>query len=202
MNDATGLAVKKMINSDVPVASRVLARAFHRDPLISWILPDDARRERSMPHGFETMIKGVYLPKDQIYVTADLSSAALWAPPGKWRVPASVQMRLLPGLARTFGTRLPAFLKALTILDSNHPDEVPHWYLAVLGSDPDLQGRGLGSLAMRPVLDRCDREATPAYLESTNPANVGFYERRGFRIIKEIQVPGGPLVHGMWRDPS
>lgn len=202
MNPEAGLEVRKLAPQDVPAVARTLARAFHDDPLISWILPDDERRQRAMPRGFESMIHGVYAPKGEVYTTPDLDSAALWAPPGKWRMPVSVQLRLLPGLTRTFGSRLPAFMKALAILDSQHPDEVPHWYLAVLGSEPSRQGRGLGSLVMQPVLDRCDREGTPAYLESTNPANLGFYERRGFEIISEISIPGGPLVHGMWRAPG
>ena len=66
-----------------------------------------------------------------------------------------------------------------------------------------VQGRGVGATVIRPVLDRCDADGLPAYLESSSVTNVSFYERLGFRIIWEDR-PGddGPLFRGMWRDPD
>lgn len=61
--------------------------------------------------------------------------------------------------------------------EAHHPDE-PHWYLATLGTDPSAQGRGIGSALLADVLERCDREATPAYLETETEANVAFYAPR------------------------
>ena len=45
-----------------------------------------------------------------------------------------------------------------------------------------------------------DGTGEAAYLESTNPANVGFYERFGFRVMDEIDVPGSSPVTTMWRE--
>ena len=56
---------------------------------------------------------------------------------------------------------------------------------AILGVEPDAQGQGLGSQVLRPMLDRCDSEGVPAYLESSKATNVPFYERHGFRNIEE-----------------
>ena len=42
-----------------------------------------------------------------------------------------------------------------------HPEE-PHWYLAIIGSDPEARGGGFGSALMRSRLDRCDAECAPA----------------------------------------
>ena len=36
---------------------------------------------------------------------------------------------------------------------------------------------------MQPVLERCDADGIPAYLESTKERNVGFYEQHGFAVI-------------------
>ena len=45
-----------------------------------------------------------------------------------------------------------------------------------------------------------DGEGMPAYLESTNPANVARYESRGFRRVGEFIRPGEGLpVARMWR---
>ena len=77
-----------------------------------------------------------------------------------------------------------------------------HFYLAAVGTDPPAQGAGLATAVLWPVLERCDAEGIPAYLESTKETNVGFYERRGFRVTGEIAPPpDGPTQWCMWRDP-
>jgi GNAT superfamily N-acetyltransferase len=86
-------------------------------------------------------------------------------------------------------------------VERHHP-HVPHWYLAVLGTDPPRQGCGVGSSLLEPVLSRCDAEGLPAYLESSKERNVPFYARHGFEVTKTIDLPGGgPRLWLMWREP-
>ena len=48
-----------------------------------------------------------------------------------------------------------------------------------------------------------DAAGMPAYLESTNPANVDRYRRVGFEPVGEFALPlDGPSVTTMWRDPQ
>jgi GNAT superfamily N-acetyltransferase len=86
-------------------------------------------------------------------------------------------------------------------MQRKHPRSPPHWYLSLLGTDPDARGHGFGSAALQPVLDRCDSDGTGIYLESSKPRNIGFYERLGFRTTGELQLPGGPKMWPMWREP-
>ena len=47
-----------------------------------------------------------------------------------------------------------------------------------------------------------DAEHAPAYLESTKPENVPYYQRFGFTVTGEIVLPdGGPTMWAMWRPP-
>ena len=85
-------------------------------------------------------------------------------------------------------------------MGSYHPDE-PHWYLPLIGVDPRQQGRGYGSELMRHALVACDRDGTPAYLESTNPENTRLYERHGFEVLGTIQVGAAPPIFPMLRKP-
>jgi ribosomal protein S18 acetylase RimI-like enzyme len=90
----------------------------------------------------------------------------------------------------------------LSTIEQAHPRQ-PHWYLAVLGTDPLHQGRGIGTALMAPVLERCDEEGLPAFLESSKESNVPYYERFGFRVERELKLgKGAPSVWPMWREPQ
>jgi ribosomal protein S18 acetylase RimI-like enzyme len=79
----------------------------------------------------------------------------------------------------------------------------PHWYLAMIGVDPSLQGRGIGAQLMQPVLDEADRDGLLAYLESSNPLNVPWYEKFGFHVTGELPLAkDGPVLHLMTREPQ
>ena len=68
---------------------------------------------------------------------------------------------------------------------------------------PAAQGRGLGTALVRPMLERCDREGRPAYLEATTPRNRALYERLGFALVEEMRFPqDGPPLWRMWREPA
>jgi GNAT superfamily N-acetyltransferase len=195
--------IKKATDADVAALARSLARAFYDDPVISWMIPDDEKRRRLGPFGFETWLGKIYMPKAEVYTDEQRAVGALWAPPGKWRMSIGLQARLAPRMFKLFGVRrMPTILKGLATLDKAHPDEQPHYYLGILGTDPEHQGKGLGGAAMQPVLDRCDEEGLGAYLESSKEQNVPFYRRHGFEETGEVHMPDGPPLWPMWRDPQ
>jgi ribosomal protein S18 acetylase RimI-like enzyme len=192
--------VREATKADVPRLTRTLARAFYDDPPTKWVSPDDSRRLERLTRAFALGIDKIWLPGGESYTTDGVTGGALWQRPGKWKVGLATQLRLLPGGVRAYGRDLPRFLRLVGILESKHPED-PHYFLAVLGVDPDSQGRGLGTALMTPVLERCDRERISAYLESTTPRSRTCYERVGFRVTEEITLPDGPPVWLMWREP-
>ena len=104
-----------------------------------------------------------------------------------------------------FGRHSPRVLRAITLLEGDHPSEPghpPHYYLAFLGVDPVWQGRGLGAALLAPVLEHCDAERTPAFLEASTPRNRALYERHGFAVMEEFKLGRtAPLQWRMWREP-
>ena len=126
---------------------------------------------------------------------------ALWDAPGRWRTTWVDIVRAAPMMISGVGPRIPRALGGLGQMEKSHPRE-PHWYLAILGTDPPQQGKGVGGALMAPVLARCDAERTGAYLESSKPDNVPYYERFGFRVTGQIDLPDGPTMWPMWRDPQ
>ena len=54
------------------------------------------------------------------------------------------------------------------------------------------QRRNTYGTSTLPVLERCDDERLPAYLETTSPRNRALYQRHGFEITGQFSV--GPRV--------
>jgi ribosomal protein S18 acetylase RimI-like enzyme len=204
MSSAPPLAasVRKVTLEDVPRLALALGRAFDTDPPMRWFLRDDARRVELARQMFYVMLRTVHIGRDACYTTEDVTGGALWVPPGQWRLGFMQQLRLLPGMIRVFGRDLPRAQRGLTVMDGGHPRK-PHWYLDSLGVDPDWQGKGIGSALMRPVLDRCDRERMPAYLNAGSPRSRELYRRHGFDVMEEFELPDdGPPLWRMWRKPQ
>jgi hypothetical protein len=54
---------------------------------------------------------------------------------------------------------------------------------------------------MSPVLEICDHDRVPAYLEATSERNKALYLRHGFEVMSELKLPDGPPMWPMWRAP-
>jgi len=59
----------------------------------------------------------------------------------------------------------------------------------------------MGSALLREVLEGCDRDRSPAYLEASNEGCKRLYLRHGFTVTGEIRLPAGPPLWCMWRSP-
>jgi GNAT superfamily N-acetyltransferase len=187
--------------TDVESLQDVLQAAFWDDPVMTWLFPDDSGRSRRSARLFKLLLERHYLPMHTVWTTSEAAGAALWAPPEHWKIPTVDIVRSLPEFVASFGRWTPRALRFLDCVDRQHPAE-PHWYLGVLGTNPPEQGRGVGSALIAPVLERCDRDGVPAYLESSKESNIAFYARHGFELTGEIRAPhGGPVLYPMWRPP-
>ncbi|ETW21435.1 GNAT family N-acetyltransferase [Mycobacterium gastri] len=190
--------------ADIRDLSRTLARAFYDDPVMTWLLPDDKSRLAHLHRVFATMTRHHHLARGGVEVAcegAGVGAAALWDPPNQWRETRRAELTMTPAFLRVFGFRGATARAVQEAMKRAHPEE-PHWYLAVIGSDPGVRGRGFGQTLMRSRLDRCDAEYCPAYLESSKPENIPYYERFGFTVTGEIALPhGGPPIWPMWREP-
>jgi GNAT superfamily N-acetyltransferase len=199
-----GLDVRPGQRSDVRTLSLVLGRAFYDDPVTTWMLPDAAARKAKLHRLFGAMARHHYVPGGGVEVAAEagrIGAAALWSPPGRWQPTRREELLALPRLLVTFGRQVARGIQLDELMKKVHPEE-PHWYLAIIGSDPTVRGTGYGHALMRSRLDRVDAEHAPAYLESSNADNVPYYSRFGFEVTGEIVLPGGgPTLWAMWRAP-
>ena len=191
--------VRRATSADREPLVQTIVRAFSNDPIWTWIFPKD----RYVPCAtlFATAIFEMLLPDDEIWVADDYVSGAFWAPPGPVHDRDAAFAAYLPALAEASGdlTRLVAMSRAV---DAARPNET-HWYLSVLGTEPTRQKTGAATALLTSVLERCDASQTAAFLETETMANVGFYQRRGFVVVNECDLPGdGPHLWFMRRAPQ
>jgi len=187
---------------DLDAVSAMFGRAFEDDPVMEHVFGPHANMLEDCTRLYR-MFCGSHISSGESLVGDDVAGAALWAPPGTWRLGWSTQLRLAPRLLRLLKGRSLSVLRDFTRLEHVHAAmPLDHWYLSVLGTDPPRQGQGVGAAVMAPVLERCDEFAQGAYLESSKEANVPYYRRFGFEVVEPFRFTNGPLIYPMWRDPQ
>jgi GNAT superfamily N-acetyltransferase len=186
---------------DRDLVGAIVAAAFFDDPTTVWLYPDPQRRAEVLQPMF-ALYASAYLRHDETYVTTEGTAVAVWLPPG--------EELLAPDEAEAFGQAMQDLAaegvgrlgQMEETFAEHHPAE-PLWYLQFLATVPAAQGNGLGSVLLRQVLDRADRDGTPAYHEATTPRNRALYERHGYVTTGEFALPdGGPTLWKMWREPQ
>jgi len=188
--------VKAATSHDEAATIGVLTLAFSTDPVARWQYPDPADFLMHFP-SFARAFGGRGFDCGSACYVEGYKGAALWLPPGTQ--PDELAMRSI--VERTVDERkrddLFGFLQQM---EAYHPKE-PHWYLPLVGVDPIHQGHGYGAALMQPALANCDRDRTLAYLESSNPSNIPFYQRHGFEVLGTCQAGTSPTFAAMLRKP-
>ena len=184
-------------------SERLMARAFFNDPLFRYVLPEAETRQKRLPGLFRLNLRYGCMFGELFSLPGQ--GLAIWLPPGKtritvrralqagmWLAPLMVGLRAVMGLARLNTTS-----------EQLHAQFAPdlHWYLFLLGVDPDSQGQGLGGELLKPILARADATRMPCYLETNNPSSVRFYQKHGFGVVAERQtISAGFILWSMRRE--
>ncbi|MDQ3697930.1 MAG: GNAT family N-acetyltransferase [Gemmatimonadota bacterium] len=196
MELAISPAVSTTAAGETEQAVAVIALAFSTDPVARWSLPDPSQYLIHFP-AVVRAFGGRAFTHGTGHHSADFAGAALWLPPGvspdEEALGAAVEASVSP-------KRQPEVFALFEQMAGYHPS-APHWYLPLIGVDPLHQGKGHGSALLQHALIQCDRDHAPAYLESTNPANIPLYQRHGFEIIATIQEGSSPPIVPMLRGP-
>jgi len=184
--------------ADAAEVGRILAAGFADDPVLTWVFEEPGRAAK-LAGFFEFLAREALVPLGATYLLP--GSCAAWTPPDTPPWP--------PERGERFGAALgemctPHDLARLDVLDTamqeHHPSE-PLWYLGAIATIPSSQGKGLGGALLDQSLAVVDRANLPAYLESSNPRNISLYQRHGFATIGLIDLPNGPALTKMWREP-
>jgi len=197
------MSVRDASLDEAALIASIAAAAFYDDPVMSWAMPDDAARLGLLEIAFTGLARDFLPDRGVVHVLDDASVAY-------WRAPAFTYEEI--DRAETLAQDAPSpspfpadvgeRMRILgELMHDAHPHETPHWYLNVIATRPDRRSQGLGARILAPVLEICDRDGVAAYLESSNPRNMTLYRRHGFEETGEIELPDGPSLYAMWREP-
>ena len=190
--DSGGLI--RLQKGQVKPASEVLARAFIDDPQLIRFVPEPTKRVELLRSMFRMALSHAILHGEVYAVSPKMDGIAIWLPSG---VPNITFWEMLRGGGLTLLFKVGwEFLRKMK-QDEDFAHELrrrlaptPHWYLAVLGVDPEFQGRGCASCLLKPTLARLDAEKLPGYLETSTEEYVPIYQHFGFKVIQEAVLPG------------
>ena len=174
----------------------LLSVSFTDDPFVRWLMPNaldflrDSKRHprRAYSAAFDA---------GTLFVTGDFAGAALWLPPGAKadRTEEIEQAEAGTPERPVFPSEFPELISR----SGAYCPEEPHWYLGLIAVDPSFRGRGVGTKLMEHCLAMVDRDQMPAFLESTNSANLSLYRRFGFIELAEVRVGSSPPRFPMLR---
>jgi len=216
------LAIRLLEPSDVSAAATVLARAFAEEPAKQALFGsgasgrapfrDAATRTRFTEAAAIGRVRAAarYAAVHVADVDGAIAGVAIWYPPGIQ--PGAQSSTLLHALTSP-GTRVLSLFASVTralwrdrrtirrmlaerSAAAKLARQMPSWYLSILGTDPDYRGRGVARRLLERTLERCDVEGLPAWLETTEEATAGMYERFGFETI--ATVASGTVLPGLW----
>ena len=186
--------------ADIEVLSQVVADAFFPLAPCRWLIPDGAARRDILPAYFRMYVEHA-MAGGQVCTTPDRSAAALWIPVGT--EPEGPPGGYSERLAAITGPWLDRFVALDAEFDRHHPAGTAHHHLAILAVRPDRQGQGIGTALLDARHAVLDEQAVPAYLEASDSGTRRIYLPHGYTDHgTPIQLPEGPLMYPMWREPA
>lgn len=192
--------VERATPGHVASLAALLGRAFADDPMFVWPLGAASTREHA--EGFFRAFDERLAALGWLWTTPGDHGVAAWVPPGQDVAMMEIDRELRPAIAAVTldcGARYEAMWEWIA---SKLPDE-PFWYLDHIAVEAGSRGSGLGTALIQHGLAMAERDGVPAFLETARSVNVGYYERRGFRVVADDDVPdGGPHLWFMSRPPG
>ena len=201
----TSNALTRLTQPGIGEAVQILVNAFTGDPLMEYLFPGHADRPEQFGKFFQANLEYTVMA-GEAYIDSSSAGVAAWLFPGDAErpvVPRQDDPRF--GLKDVLGEhtyqRLSRFTRSI---NKQHRELMPgsYCYLMFLGVDRAQQGKGTGSLLIRPVLERADEKRLPCLLDTMTAKNVAFYAKHDFEVRSETCVCGdGPRAWAMVRQP-
>ena len=201
-----GPRVWQLTADDSREAGAALARAFMDEPILVAGFRDQALLERYLPLRFAAVVRyGCRFGEVWAVDSGDrsIAGAAVWIrEPAPERTP-ELTIELGYPQGEPEGDAAMARCIAIAAAAEAPLQEMPApWrYLAVIGVEPALQGRGLGRALLERVLDDAAAAGEVLGLFTDRAVNVPFYERAGMELVWSGSSEDGSVPLWTFRTP-
>ena len=184
-----------------------MANAFADAPRFRFLVPNDAERQRKLRWYWGAVIRASLHSGGVVHVVHEEPGSpplgvAIWEPPryGKHSVVTLFRSGLWAAPVR-LGVSAYRRRRSLGSVLAGLAPPAPCWYLNAIGIEPSQQRSGSGTALLGRMLARVDGDGLPAFLDTSAPDNLGYYERFGFEVTVEATLPNGIPLWGMTRQP-
>ncbi len=188
----------KLEKAHIKPASLILARVFNDNAINEYAFPNPEERMEKMPYVYQLLLR-YNLIYGRVFATSPrLEGVAVWVHSdnlgmSSWRMLVSGAIWPAMKMGREAGRKMNELDK---YVNRKHREFVSakHWYLLLLGVDPQYQGKGYASQLMKGMLSETDKEGLPSFLETQGNQNVSMYQHFGFKVVDEFTVPGTQIT--------
>jgi len=185
---------------DLPRLTSTLTAAFEHYAFTRHTIASDDHRGR-LERFNELFLREIGLPHGRVWLVNDGDAVAIWTTPESTGL-FETFARLEPEFTQLAGDRIHCRETAEATMQRHRPTD-PVWFLGSVGVDPAHQGKGLGRAVIQPGLEAARAAGVAAFLETSDPGNVSFYERLGFAVHASYPLPhNGPHTWSMIRFPE
>jgi ribosomal protein S18 acetylase RimI-like enzyme len=195
--------IDELTTKDTDWASDILEQAFYTDPLLNFIYGDTINEPGRLNWFFRVTFRLVALYGACIS-TDEKDGVLMMLPPDQTKM--TIDKMYKSGLlAAPFKMGWASFSRMMTFMEFAEKEHkaatsFDHYYLMTVGVLPARQGIGVGKKLMTKALEIVDANSMPCYLETQNKSNVPLYQRLGFEVVSDKEIPKGGLHNwGMLR---
>lgn len=195
-----------ILPSELESATIVLARAFHEDPLLSYVMGEHDGEGDPRVRKFFSFTCQIRLtlgwPLLGVEHSGELRAVMALTPPAadEW-APSLVESykELLTLMGPEANARFDPYR---TWVEAQRPRD-PHYYLGIIGTSKADQGKGFGRMLLDRVhaLSESDLLSTGVGLDTDSEDNVSLYQHFGYTITGHM-VLGGLYTWAMFRTNS
>jgi ribosomal protein S18 acetylase RimI-like enzyme len=170
--------------TDLDEAVGCLAATFAQDPITGFLLQTGPGYRERVTQFLSLLMRARLTLKAPVLVARGTATGIHGAAMGYTTVSPAWPTDLTDEWDR-FEKTIPGMTDRMAVYDeiaARGKPPAPHYYLGVIGVDPQLRGQGIGAQLLQSFCDlsASDRLSGGVYLETANPSNVRFYERAGF----------------------
>lgn len=182
--------------SDLDETLTCLADAFAKDPITGYLMQIGPGYRERVTQFFSLLIRARLALGMPVLVAED-DSGIHGAVMGYSTLRPTWPKELAEEWDR-FERSIPGLPERMAVYDGlaeHGKPATPHYYLGVIGSDPKLHGRGIGTQLIKSFceISAGDRLSSGVYLETAQEANLSFYNRIGFVETHRGSMGNGTL---------